>query len=252
MLVKFQRPAATLSFDMIQSLLTSQNPFLQILAHVLENICSELGLVDVVKLSSCNLNLRPIMRHMEGICYILQFTRPMNAQLTKRTFLLPRYTQLLKTGRAQYSQSDAFSLAMQKHKGLAHLRRISHLRKLARRRRHALMILSIKRANMLRNALSELHLPTCLALTSREGIHFRNHCQHCPEDMLDVLLSNCVEGICLRWYLMHHTDFSTQLHEHIAEFGNYEGASGIIASLYPRPEVWPWLQYIFPSEAPTG
>jgi hypothetical protein len=245
MIVKCQHHFSAQKFDMFQKLLLSENPLLQLLAHILEDVCSELCLADVAKLSSCCKHLRPLLQNAEGVYYILQHMRPINSKKTKQTFLLSRSTHLLKVGRAQYSQSNAFALAMLKHKDLTKLRHVAQLKKISQQKKAASLLLQVERASMLKNALIALDLPTCLAYTSREGIHFRRYCIQCPDTMLDILLSTCVEGICFRWFLMHHTDYRTRLDEHIAVFGFYEGASGIVASTYERPDVWPWLQHIF-------
>jgi len=241
------RTFPTLPFDWVNRLLIKDHPLLQLFAHILENVCSHLSLADVAKLASCCTCLRPLMHNTEGVYYILQYIRPMNSQQTKRTFLLPRSTKLLKLSRARYSQSEAFALAIHKYQNLTHFRHVANLRALSRQKRAVLMLLQVERANMLRYALVQLHLPTCLAFTSREGIHFRIHCRQCPDALLDILLSNCVEGICFRWFLLHHTDYRTRLDAHIATFGHYEGAAAIVASEYERPDVWPWLQFIFPT-----
>jgi hypothetical protein len=242
--VLLPRIPTTLSFDVFQTLLLSKNPLMKLLAHALENVCGFLSLADCARLASSCKSLRPFMQHEDGVYYILQHMRPLNSQNTKRLFCVPRSAQLLKMGRAQYSQSIAFALGLQKHDGFVGLRREAKYRAVGKLRRHAVAQIRAERANMLRNALIQLHLPSCLAFTSREGIHYRNYSPVCPENMLEALLSNCVEGICFRWFLLHHTDYRRRLTEHIAVFGNYEHASAIIAAEYERPAVWPWMHLV--------
>jgi hypothetical protein len=245
MIVNCQHHFSAQKFDVFHKLLLSENPLLQLLAHILEGVCSVLSLADIAKLSCCCKPLRPLLQNAEGVYYILQHIRPINSRKTKKTFLLSASTHLLKIGRGRYSQPNAFALAMLKHKDMTQFRHVAKLRRIYQIKKAALLLLQVERARMLQYALVALHLPANLAFTSREGMHFRIHCMQCPDTMLDVLLSNCVEGICFRWFLMHYTDYRARLDDHVEVFGFYEGVSGIIAQAYERPEVWPWLQHIF-------
>ena len=245
MIIISQSLFATLSFDLFQTFLLSKNTLVQSLSHILEDVCSHLTLADVAKLSSCCKDLRPLMQSVESIRYILQHVKLLNQQKTRHIFMLSNNTILLKVGRAKYSQADAFDLAVNRYKNLTNLRNRAKLREIAKVKRKDLQRLQDERVNMLSNALFELLLPTCLAFTSPEGIQFGMRSKYCSIIMLQTLLNNCVEEICFRWFLLHHTDYRERLENHILIFGNYEGVGGNIAATYERPEIWPWLQHIF-------
>jgi hypothetical protein len=232
-------------FAAFEVLLRSENPLLQLLAHVLEHVWSTLSLADVVRLASSCKHLQYFMRDAEGIYYTLQYVRPLNAQDTKRRFLLPQGVPLLKTDRGQYSQPHAFALALRKHNGMRTIRRVAMQHKARRQRREIREKAWRDRQDMLRKAMVALKLPTDLAFTSPEGLHYRLRCRWITTPILEALLSNCVEAICFKWFLIHHTDYITRLEAHIAAFGMYVGAGGTIAAEYERPEVWPWLQHVF-------
>jgi hypothetical protein len=234
-----------LRFSAFGALLCSAHPLLQLLAHVLEHVWATLSLADVVRLASSCKHLRVFMRDADGIYYTLQYVRPLNAHNTRHRFFLPQGVPLLKTGRAQYSQPHAFALALRKHNGMARIRRVASRYKACRQRRAIREQRNHERGSMLWQALVALNLPAGLAVTSIEGIHYALNCRVCPDGLLEALLSNCVEAICFRWFLMHHTDYITRLNEHIAAVGFYAEAGAIIAAEYERPTVWPWLQHVF-------